>query len=104
VISPGYGDICSVLDAAKVADCLLLTVSASAGDIVDSYTEHCLSCLLSQGLPACVICIQVLLLLLILLLLMLLILSYFPILFNKLITLSSFRGFDTDLYKVGCWF
>jgi len=89
-----------VLDAAKVADCLLLTVSASAGDIVDSYTEHCLSCLLSQGLPACVICIQVLLLLLIILLLlmlMLLILSYFPILFNKLITLSSFRGFDTDL-------
>jgi len=57
-ICPVYGDICSLLDAAKVADCLLLTMSASTCDI-DNYAEHCLSCLLSQGLPASVVCVQV---------------------------------------------
>jgi len=57
-ICPAYGDICSLLDAAKVADCLLLTMSASTRD-VNSYADHCLSCLLAQGLPACVFGIQV---------------------------------------------
>jgi len=58
IICPAYGDICALLDVAKVADCLLLTMSA-ASQVVDSYAEHALTCLLSQGLPACVFGIQV---------------------------------------------
>jgi len=58
-VYPAFGNICALLDAAKVADCLLLVMSASTCDI-DDYADRCLSCLLSQGLPACVVCIQVL--------------------------------------------
>jgi pre-rRNA-processing protein TSR1 len=41
-----------MLDAAKVADFLLLLQSPSEG--IDNYGEYCLSCLFAQGLPACV--------------------------------------------------
>ena len=46
-----------MLDAAKVADCVLLLPSVESG--IDDYGEYCLSCLFAQGLPATVIAVQV---------------------------------------------
>nr|XP_032823593.1 pre-rRNA-processing protein TSR1 homolog isoform X1 [Petromyzon marinus] len=46
------GDAHALLDAAKVADTLLLLLEPSDG--WDASGEHCLSCLFAQGLPSCV--------------------------------------------------
>ena len=51
------GDLSAVLDAAKLADCLLLIVTAWSG--VDSMGEKLLTCLCAQGLPASALSIQV---------------------------------------------
>ena len=52
-----YGSLYDLLDAAKVADSLLLLLSTDDG--VDDYGEACLSCLLGQGLPAVTLVLQV---------------------------------------------
>ncbi len=46
-----------MLDAAKVADSLLLLPSVESG--VDEFGEHCLSCLFAQGLPSCIVATKV---------------------------------------------
>ena len=56
-ICPQYGNLYALLDAAKVADSLLLLVSPEEG--IDDYGEYCLSCLFAQGVPAPIIAIQV---------------------------------------------
>lgn len=52
-----YGNLYNILDAGKVADSLLLLVSAEDG--VDDFGEGCISCLLGQGMPAVTIVTQV---------------------------------------------
>lgn len=53
---PEYDNLQSVLDAAKVADVILFVVGTSG---MDSYGELCLTCILSQGIPALVFACQV---------------------------------------------
>ena len=51
------GNLYDLLDAVKVADSLLLLLSIDEG--LDDYGEHCLSCLLGQGLPSVTLALQV---------------------------------------------
>jgi pre-rRNA-processing protein TSR1 len=53
---PAYGDLYGMMDAAKIADCLLLMPSVENG--IDDYGDYCLSCLFAQGLPATVLAVQ----------------------------------------------
>jgi len=52
-----YGNLYNILDTAKVADSILLLLSAD--DEIDSFSEGCISCLLGQGMPAVTIVAQV---------------------------------------------
>ena len=56
-ITPQYGNLYALLDAAKVADVILFLVSPESG--IDSYGEYCLSCLFAQGMPASLLAMQV---------------------------------------------
>ena len=49
-ITPEYGNLYALLDAAKVADTLLLVPSTEHG--IDDFGDYCLSCLFAQGLPS----------------------------------------------------
>jgi len=49
-IVPKYGNLYELLDAVKVADCVLCVPSTQQG--VDEYGEYCLSSLSAQGMPA----------------------------------------------------
>ena len=51
-VTPEYGNLYALLDAAKVADTLLLVPSTERG--IDEFGDHCLSCLFAQGLPSSV--------------------------------------------------
>lgn len=55
-ILPEYGNLYDVLDAAKVADSVMLVVDDQG---VDHYGDYCLSCLFAQGFPAPVVTFQV---------------------------------------------
>ena len=57
LVCPEFGDMHSILDVAKVADCLLLVVTQPEN--IDGYAERTLTCLLKQGLPAPILCLQV---------------------------------------------
>ena len=46
-----------MLDAAKVADTVLLLPSMENG--IDDYGDYCLTCLFAQGLPATLVAVQV---------------------------------------------
>jgi len=56
VICPPYGDLFSILDAAKIADSFLFLIPAS-GEL-DEFSKKCLTCLIAQGLPSCLHAIQ----------------------------------------------
>jgi len=56
VISPPFGDLFSILDAAKIADSFLFLLPAS-GEL-DEFSKKCLTCLIAQGLPSCIHAIQ----------------------------------------------
>nr|XP_029535894.1 LOW QUALITY PROTEIN: pre-rRNA-processing protein TSR1 homolog [Oncorhynchus nerka] len=49
-LRPDTADMHSLLDVVKVADSLVFVLDSTEG--WDSYGDHCLSCLFSQGLPA----------------------------------------------------
>jgi len=49
-IVPKYGNLYELLDAVKVADCVLCVPSVEMG--VDDYGSYCLSCISAQGMPA----------------------------------------------------
>ncbi|KAK3578778.1 hypothetical protein CHS0354_035687 [Potamilus streckersoni] len=53
---PPCGDLYALLDAAKIADCLLCVLSTDRG--IDDYGEQCLSCLFGQGLPSVTLALQ----------------------------------------------
>jgi len=56
-VCPDYGNLYALLDAVKVADCLLFVLNPH--DTICSYGELCLSAVFAQGLPASVLAIQV---------------------------------------------
>lgn len=56
-VKPAYGDRSAILDAARVADCLLLCVSIE--ESLGRYADHMLTCLFAQGLPSVAFCAQV---------------------------------------------
>ena len=56
-IVPDSNDFYAILDAAKVADCLLLVVPID--DDVDEFGEMCLTSLFAQGIVSTVLCCQV---------------------------------------------
>lgn len=56
-ITGQYGNLYNIMDVAKVADSLLLLVSAE--EEIDDFGEGCISCLLGQGMPAVTIVTQV---------------------------------------------
>ncbi|GFR85009.1 pre-rRNA-processing protein TSR1 homolog [Elysia marginata] len=49
VVNPEYGNLQSLLDAAKVADVFVFLVGESG---MDRYGEHCLASVMGQGVPA----------------------------------------------------
>ncbi|KAI8788042.1 pre-rRNA-processing protein TSR1 [Biomphalaria glabrata] len=53
--TPVYGELQALLDATKVADIILFVVGPSG---MDQYGEHCLTCIMGQGLPANVFACQ----------------------------------------------
>ncbi|XP_074645813.1 pre-rRNA-processing protein TSR1 homolog [Tubulanus polymorphus] len=55
-LTPRYGDLYAMLDAAKLADSMLFLLSPTDG--IDQYGEFCLSCLFAQGLPASLLAAQ----------------------------------------------
>lgn len=57
VYVPEYGNIHSILDAAKVADSLLCLLSPDGG--IDDLGDYCLTCLFGQGVPSVTFGIQV---------------------------------------------
>lgn len=56
-MKPATDDIGAILDAAKVADCLLFGLSIQ--ESLGHYADHVLSCLFAQGLPSVIFCVQV---------------------------------------------
>ena len=56
-LTPPHGNLYALLDAAKVADSMVFLVSPESG--LDTYGDHCLSCIFAQGPPAPVLAIQV---------------------------------------------
>ena len=56
-ITPEFGNLYAILDAAKVADILMFVLSPELG--IDEWGEYCLSSLFAQGLPACLHIVQV---------------------------------------------
>ncbi|XP_059177911.1 pre-rRNA-processing protein TSR1 homolog [Physella acuta] len=54
-ITPEYGNLQELLDAAKAADVVLFVVGE---DGMDKYGEHCLACVMGQGIPASVFACQ----------------------------------------------
>ena len=52
-----YGNLQGLLDATRVADVVLFLMSADRG--VDKYGDHCLDCVVAQGVPAHVFACQV---------------------------------------------
>ncbi|KAH9490307.1 ribosome biogenesis protein tsr1 [Bulinus truncatus] len=53
--TPEYGQFQALLDAAKVADVVLFVVGQNG---MDTYGEHCLNCVMGQGLPASIFACQ----------------------------------------------
>ena len=56
-VTPEYGNLYALLDAAKVADTVLLLPSLENG--VDEFGDYCLSCLFAQGLPSTILACKV---------------------------------------------
>lgn len=54
--TPEYGNLQELLDAAKAADVILFVVGENG---MDKYGEHCLACVMGQGIPASVFACQV---------------------------------------------